>query len=169
MLAAPTCVPPRRRRSPVPDTALTTLWSNWASISWLEDPNGPLQQDVSAAAVADQSRQQQPKSRARVRTRWGQAHPPMAWGAWLGFNALRLLWSVLPQALGLEIALVRAAVYAVGGVCEGGHARGNRLLSAKPTAGESGGSSPREVSATGDGKMREAHQPGLTPGGGSGI
>ncbi len=41
-----------------PDTALTTLWSNWASISWLEDPNGPLQQDVNAAAVADQSRQQ---------------------------------------------------------------------------------------------------------------
>ena len=43
-----------------PDSGLTTPWSQttWDSSSWVNDPNSPLEQDVSTAAIADQGRTQ---------------------------------------------------------------------------------------------------------------
>ncbi|HEU5429771.1 MAG TPA: RICIN domain-containing protein [Actinocrinis sp.] len=43
-----------------PDSGMTTPWSQstWENLSWVNGSGSPLQQDVSAAAVADQGRQQ---------------------------------------------------------------------------------------------------------------
>jgi hypothetical protein len=43
-----------------PDSALTTPWyqTTWDSLDWVNGANSPLQQDVSAAAIADQGRTQ---------------------------------------------------------------------------------------------------------------
>jgi hypothetical protein len=41
-----------------PDSALTSGWGTWENSSWVNDPNGPIAQDVAAAAVADQARMQ---------------------------------------------------------------------------------------------------------------
>ncbi len=66
-----------------PDSGLTQSWYTWEEDSWVDDPNGPLAQDVASAATADQARQQ--RTDGIEHFLWG--YPMYDYGSRPDFNA----------------------------------------------------------------------------------